>query len=58
MNLLPDPTDLTDAEWQILFPLIPHAKRGGRPRSVNMREIVNGIFVNFTGRMLVENDAS
>ena len=38
------PTDLNNAEWQILEPLIPPAKFGGRPREVNIREIVNAIF--------------
>ena len=38
------PTDLTDAQWEILEPLIPPAKPGGRRRSVNMREILNAIF--------------
>ena len=37
------PSDLTEREWQILEPLIPPAKPGGRPRSVDMREIINGI---------------
>jgi putative transposase len=37
------PSDLADEEWQIIEPLIPAAKPGGRPRSVNMREIINGI---------------
>jgi putative transposase len=37
-------SDLSDAEWALLEPLIPAAKPGGRPRSVNMREVVNGIF--------------
>src|ERR671933_1953088 len=37
-------TDITDAQWQILEPLIPPAKPGGHPRTVNMREVVNGIF--------------
>jgi putative transposase len=37
-------SDLSEAEWAILEPLIPPAKTGGRPRSVNMREILNGIF--------------
>jgi putative transposase len=35
---------MTDAQWQILEPLIPPAKPGGHPRTVNMREVVNGIF--------------
>jgi putative transposase len=37
------PTDLTDDEWRVLEPLIPPAKPGGRPRSVDLREIVNGV---------------
>lgn len=38
------PSDLTDAEWALLAPLIPPAKPHGRPRSVEIRRIVNGIF--------------
>ena len=41
------PTDLTDAQWALLAPLLPPAKsgpQGGRPRTVNLREVVNGIF--------------
>lgn len=37
-------SDVTDAEWAWLAPLIPPPKRGGRPRSVNMREVLNAIF--------------
>jgi putative transposase len=37
-------TDITEAQWQILQPLIPAAKPGGHPRTANMREVVNGIF--------------
>jgi putative transposase len=37
----PYPTDLTDAQWAILRPLIPPAKPGGRPREVDVREVVN-----------------
>jgi putative transposase len=40
----PYPTDLTDAQWAILEPLIPPAKPGGRPREVDLREVLNGIF--------------
>ena len=40
----PYASDLSDAEWAILEPLIPPAKPGGRPRSVNMQQILNGIF--------------
>jgi transposase len=38
------PSDLTDAEWALVEPLIPPAKRGGRPRTVNLREVLNAIF--------------
>jgi putative transposase len=44
MNRKPYPTDLTDDEWAILNELLPEAKPGGRPRSVDLREILNGIF--------------
>jgi transposase len=37
------PSDLTDQEWAILEPLIPKAKPGGRPRTVDMREVMNAI---------------
>ena len=37
------PTDLTDEQWSRVVQSIPPAKPGGRPRSVDMREVVNGI---------------
>ncbi|MNL11047.1 hypothetical protein D3C87_1318670 [compost metagenome] len=37
------PSDLTDAEWEILEPLVPAAKPGGRPEEWPKREIVNAI---------------
>jgi transposase len=37
------PSDLTDAEWVHVEPLIPSARTGGNKRRVNVREIVNGI---------------
>jgi len=37
------PSDLTDAQWRLIAKRIPPAKPGGRYRSVNMREVVNGI---------------
>jgi transposase len=37
------PSDLTDDEWSHIEPIIPPAKRGGRKRSVEPREIVNGL---------------
>jgi len=44
------PSDLTDDEWQFIEPLIPPAKRGGRRREVNVREVMNGVmYVLSTG---------
>lgn len=38
------PSDLNEEEWALLAPLIPPAKPRGRPRSVEVRRIVNGLF--------------
>ena len=38
------PSDLSDAEWALVGPLIAPAKRGGRPREVSVREVLNAIF--------------
>jgi putative transposase len=38
------PSDLTDAPWELIRPLLPPAKPGGRPRSVDLREVVNTLF--------------
>jgi transposase len=38
------PSDLTDAEWERLKPLIPPARPGGRPRRTDMRATMNAIF--------------
>src|SRR6516164_3415650 len=44
------PSDLTDEEWEHVEPLIPPAKRGGNKRTVNLREVVNGLmYVLSTG---------
>jgi putative transposase len=40
----PYPSDLSDREWALLAPLLPPPKPGGRPRSVELRRIVDGIF--------------
>lgn len=37
-------TDLSDGEWALLHPLLPPAKPGGRPRSSDLRSILNAIF--------------
>ncbi len=38
------PSDVSDAEWVLVAPLIPPAKRGGRPCTINVREILDAIF--------------
>jgi putative transposase len=38
------PTDLSDDQWELIRPLLPKAKPGGRPRTVDLREVLNGIF--------------
>jgi putative transposase len=42
----PYDTDLTDAQWEILRPLLPPAPGGGRPRTTDLREVLNAIFYN------------
>lgn len=37
------PSDLTDAQWRLIEKRIPPAKPGGRHRSVDVREVMNGI---------------
>jgi putative transposase len=36
-------TDLTDKEWALIAPLLPPAKPGGRPRSTDLREVLNAL---------------
>ena len=43
MSRKPYPSDVTDKEWEQIEPLIPKPKRGGRPRTTNMREVFNAI---------------
>jgi len=44
MGRKPYKSDLTDREWEVIKAIVPPPKPGGRPRSVNVREIVNAIF--------------
>lgn len=37
------PSDLTDDQWEMIAPLLPPARPGGRGRSVDLREIVNAV---------------
>src|SRR5215213_313789 len=44
------PTDLTGRQWNCIKDLIPAAKSGGRPRSLEMRQVINAIlFIVVTG---------
>jgi putative transposase len=43
------PSDLTDAEWAVIAPLLPLARPGGRPRTTDLREVVNAILYLATG---------
>jgi transposase len=44
------PSDLTDEEWALAKPHIPRAKRGGNKRTVDVREVLNGLmYVLSTG---------
>src|SRR4028118_1479654 len=42
-------TDLTDAEWAVIEPLMPEPRQRGRPRAWPLREIVNAIFYVLRG---------
>ena|SRR5215213_2883805 len=44
------PSDLTDRQWALLAPLMPPPKRGGRPRRIDLRQVVDAIwYVDRTG---------
>ena len=50
MERTPYPSDLTDGQWQVIEPMIPPERRGGRHRQVDMREVLDGIlYLNRTG---------
>ena len=49
MNTQLYPTDLTDSQWIIIQELIPRAKPGGRPRSLDMRLVINAILYVVVG---------
>lgn len=37
------PSDIIDAEWELIAPMIPAPRRGGRPRDTDMREVFNAV---------------
>ena len=49
MNSKPYPSDLTDAQWVELVPLLPPANSRGHPRTVDLREVINGILYVLRG---------
>jgi putative transposase len=49
MKRKPYPSDLTRTQWKRLKRLLPAAKPGGRPRSVDLRQVLNGIFYILRG---------
>ena len=50
MERKPYTSDITDAQWQLLRPLLPAPKKRGRPRRTDLREVINAIlYLNRTG---------
>lgn len=44
------PSDLTDDQWELIEPLLPRERTGGRPREVDLREIMNAmLYLNRSG---------
>jgi putative transposase len=43
------PSDLSDAEWDLLVPLLPPARRDVRPRKYDRREVINGMLYVLRG---------
>ena len=41
-------TDLSDAAWALIAPMLPAARPGGRPRKINIRAVLNAIFYAFS----------
>lgn len=49
MNKQTYPTDLTDRQWECMRKCIPAAKPGGRPRTLQMRQVLNAILYIVVG---------
>jgi putative transposase len=46
----PYPSDLRDEQWELIEVVIPAAKSGGRPREVDLREVINAmLYINRSG---------
>ncbi len=43
------PTDVTDRQWDCIKQYIPAAKQGGRPRTLDMRQVINAILYVLVG---------
>ena len=47
-------SDLTDAEWALIEPLVPRHRRTGRPRTTHLRDVFDAIlYVATTGCQLL-----
>jgi putative transposase len=50
MNRNGYPSDLTDEQWKLIEPMVPPPKRGGRPRTTDVRTAIDGIlYLSRTG---------
>jgi putative transposase len=49
MNKQQYPTELTDSQWDIIQHMLPPAKSGGRPRSLDLRQVINAILYVVVG---------
>ena len=50
-------SDLKDEEWNLIMPLLPPVKRLGRPRTTNLREVLNAILYMARTGLPVADDA-
>lgn len=57
MTRKPYPSDLTDAEWAILEPLVPPEKPVGSSRAVDMREVFNALMYVADNGIARQSDA-
>ncbi|MCS4058412.1 transposase [Salinibacter ruber] len=50
-------TDLTDAEWELIEPLLPAERRRGAPRTVDLREVVRACLASVSGSSFQQKSA-